>query len=189
MAGAAFRRLLRRPACSANVRRGSGAKTMLDILKTTMSPFRALVALALLAGCTGESGPAFEIVGGGFLFNYRLAEVTAGLVVVPRRAFPAGSALEMSFENPAGGAPIVVAKPVTPETTKVDFETPPLSGVKADRAYVVTVRLVDGQGKELARVDKNFRSQLDQSKLPKAPLTIGPGYAPNPQTAPDAGKP
>jgi hypothetical protein len=162
---------------------------MQNIFKTAMSPFGPLVALALLTGCSNESGPAFEIVGGGFLFNYRLAEVTAGLVVVPRRSFPAGSRVEMNFENPAGGAPIVVDKPVTAETAKVDFETPPLSGVKADRDYAVSVRLIDGQGKELARVDKKFRSQLDQSKLPKAPLTIGPGYAPNPQNAPDPGKP
>jgi hypothetical protein len=162
---------------------------MSSVFRKSLSPLRAIAALVLLAGCSGESGPAFEVVGGGFLFNYRLAEVTASMVVVPHRAFPAGSSVEMSFENPAGGAPIVVAKPVTPETTKLDFETPPLSGVKADRDYLVSLRLIDGQGKELERIDKKFRSQLDQSKLPKAPLTVGPGYTPNPQNAPDGGQP
>ena len=93
------------------------------------------------------------------------------------------------FENPAGGAPIVIAKPASPETKRLDFVTPPLSGVEADRDYAVSVRLIDGQGKELERIDKKFRSQLDQSRLPDAPLTIGPGYAPNPQNAPDAAKP
>jgi hypothetical protein len=159
-------------------------KRMFGMSRNAKSFLGALSALAFLAACTSEGAPAFEIVGGGFLFNYRLAEVTASMVVVPHRAFPAGSKVEMSFENPAGGAPIVIAKPVTPETTKLDFETPPLSGVKADRDYMVTLRLIDGQGKELERIDKKFRSQLDQSTLPKAPLTIGPGYTPNPQKAP-----
>jgi hypothetical protein len=163
---------------------------MLDIIfKTIMPPFRAFLALALLAGCTGESGPAFEVVGGGFVFNYRIAEVTAGLVVVPRREFPAGSSVEMTFEDPAGGPPIIVAKPAAPDIKRLDFVTPPLSGVKADRDYAVSVRLIDGEGKELERVDKKFRSQLDQTTLPEAPLTVGPGYAPNPQNAPGAGKP
>ena len=162
---------------------------ILGIFKTMMSPFRALVALALLAGCSGEPGPAFEIVGGGFIFNYRIAEVTAGLVVVPLREFPADSLVEMTFENPAGEAPIIVAKTASPKTKRLDFVTPPLSGVEADRDYAVSVRLIDGQGKEIERIDKKFRSQLDQSRLPDAPLTIGPGYAPNPQNAPDAAKP
>jgi len=162
---------------------------MLNLFRNAASRLGLFLALALVAGCSGEPGPAFEIVGGGFIFNYRLAEVTAGLVVVPLREFPVGSTVEMSFENPAGGAPIVIATPASPETKKLDFVTPPLSGVEADRNYAVSVRLIDGQGKELARIDKNFRSQLDQSVLPKAPLTIGPGYTPNPQIAPDAAKP
>jgi hypothetical protein len=162
---------------------------ILSTFEAKMSPFRALVALALLAGCSSEPGPAFEIVGGGFIFNYRIAEVTAGLVVVPLREFPADSSVEMTFENPAGGAPIVVAKPASPETKRLDFTTPPLSGVEADRDYTVTVRLIDEQGKEIERIDKKFRSQLDQSRLPDAPLTVGPGYAPNPQRAPDAAMP
>jgi hypothetical protein len=161
---------------------------MLNLFRNATSRLGLFLALALVAGCSGEPGPAFEIVGGGFIFNYRLAEATAGLVVVPRREFPAGSSVEMTFENPAGGAPIVIAHPASPETRQLDFVTPPLSGVKADRAYLVVVRLLDGQGKELARIEKNFRSQLDQSKLPAAPLTIGPGYTPNPQL-PEAGKP
>ena len=130
-------------------------------------------------------GPYIELRGGGFLFNYRIAEATAGLVVVPLRTLPEGSTIETSFENPAGGPPIVLSEKVSPKQTKFDFTTPPLTGIKADKDYAVTVRLVDADGKELQRIDKMFHSQLDQSVLPPKPLTIGPGYTPNPQLDPD----
>jgi hypothetical protein len=141
----------------------------------------ALCLALLLAGCSSEGGPAIEVAGGGFIFNYRIAEVTAGVVVVPLKPFPEGSSVEMTFENPAGGAPIVVAKKATPETPRIDLTTPPLTGVRDDRDYQVTVRLLDSGGKELEKVDKNFRSQVDQAKMPSAPLTVGPGYTRNPQ--------
>ena len=153
----------------------------------TPSWMRAILLLAVLtvAACSSEFGPYIELRGGGFLFNYRIAEATAGLVVVPLRTLPEGSAIETSFENPAGGPPIVLSEKVSPKQTKFDFTTPPLTGIKADKDYAVTVRLVDAGGKELQRIDKMFRSQLDQSVLPPKPLTIGPGYTRNPELAPD----
>lgn len=49
---------------------------------------------------------------GGFQFNYRIAEATGSLVVGSLRTLPANSIVEVNFENPAGGPPIVLRKPV-----------------------------------------------------------------------------
>ena len=70
---------------------------------------------------------------------------------------------------------------VSPNQTKFAFTTPPLTGIVADKDYKVTLRLLDADGKELEKIEKNFRSQLDQALLPEKPLTIGPGYTKNPE--------
>ena len=141
------------------------------------------LALASLAGCSSEDdkSPYLELRGGGFLFNYRIAEATGSLVVGPLRTLPANSVIEVNFENPAGGPAIVLCKPVDPDDSKFDFNTPPLTGIVKDKPYQVTIRLLDKDGKELQRIDKPFKSSLDQSILPEKPLVVGPVYTPNPE--------
>lgn len=139
----------------------------------------AAFALLVLASCSGDS-PYVVVSGGGILFNYRIAEATAGIVAEVARPLPSGGAIEASFENPAGGPPIVERKPVTEERRRFSFVTPPLTGIKADTDYKVVVRVLDADGAELQRVETRIHSDLDQSVLPKAPLTVGPGYARNP---------
>ena len=63
---------------------------------------------------------------------------------------------------------------------KLDFETEPLKGIVKDKDYPVTIRVVAKDGSELQKIEKVFRSDVDQSVLPSAPLTIGPGYTKNP---------
>lgn len=138
-----------------------------------------LGAAASLAACSGDS-PYVVVSGGGILFNYRIAEATAGIVAEVARALPEGGTVEASFENPAGGDPIVESKPVTEERRRFSFVTPPLTGIRADTDYKVVVRVLDADGTELQRVETKVHSDLDQSILPKAPLTLGPGYARNP---------
>ena len=138
--------------------------------------FAALVALA---ACSGDT-PYVVVSGGGILFNYRIAEATAGIVAEVARPLPEGGTVEASFEDPAGGPPIVDAKAVTDTRRRFSFNTPPLTGIKADTDYRVVVRVLDGDGKEVQRVETKVHSDLDQSILPKVPLTIGPGYAKNP---------
>jgi hypothetical protein len=138
-----------------------------------------LAATGLFAGCSDQNSTYMDVTGGGFIFNYRIAEAFAGLVVTPRRPLPDKATIEVTMENPAGGDPIVMRQePSRPG--KVDFITAPLQGIVADKEYAVTVRLVSADGAELQRIEKKFRSQLDQSVLPSAPLTVGPGYAKNP---------
>jgi hypothetical protein len=143
----------------------------------------ALAGAALLAACN-NGGKYMEVVGGGFLFNYRIAEATAGLVVMPTRELPEGASVEVTFENPAGGPPFIMKKDASKRKMQLDFTTPPLFGIVADKNYVVNIRLLAANGSEIERIDKNFHSQLNQSVLPPKPLTVGPGYTPNPELDP-----
>lgn len=139
----------------------------------------AALAAAFLAACSPEESapPAwFEVYGGGFIFNYRIAETTAGLVARPLAALPEGSRLEATFEDPAGGAPIVLIQRTSAAQQKYEFTTPALHGVVKDRPYEVAVRLVGSDGAELQKVGLTFTSNVDQSVMPAGPLVEGPGY-------------
>ena len=142
-------------------------------------PLLGLIALLALAGCSGDS-PYVVVSGGGIIFNYRIAEATAGIVAEVARPLPEGGTVEASFENPAGGAPIVESKPITGDRRRFSFITPPLTGIKANTDYQVVVRVLDADGTEVQKVETKVHSDLDQSVLPKVPLTVGPGYARNP---------
>ena len=147
-----------------------------------MTARRLVLAAALaaaLAACNQQPAAYIDVTGGGFIFNYRLAIAFAGIVVVPRAALPDKSRLEVTMENPAGG-PAVAMRQAPGAGGRIEFNTEPLAGIVADRPYAVTVRLLAENGTELQRIDKTFKSQLDQSALPPAALTIGPGYTPNP---------
>ena len=126
----------------------------------------------------GADGPALAVEGGGFVFNYRIAEASYGLVARVERPIPAGTRILTSFENPAGGAPISEEQVARDGMTKLILKSPPVEGVVAGRPYAVTVRLLTPAGEEIGRLDTSFTSNVDQSVLPKGPLTRGPGYHP-----------
>lgn len=143
-----------------------------------LSPALLLLAVLLAgAGCVDRSA-YLELAGGGFLFNYRNAEATWGIVLVPRRDPPPGAVIEVAFENPAGGDPIVLSRPAR-GGGRIEFQTPPLSGIQKGRPYRVVVLLRSAAGEELLRIEKDYVSDLDQSVLPERPLAIGPGYQKN----------
>jgi hypothetical protein len=155
------------------------------------SPFRArpiaslLLALAvgaIMAACDDASKPYVEIEGGGFIFNYRMAEAFYGVSLRPMRRLEVGTVLEAEFENPAGGKSYVVRETVDAARLSYMLRTPGLSGIEKDRPYRVEVRVrAPGDGRLLAKYERTFKSDLDQSMLPDKPLTIGPGYTPNPE--------
>jgi len=138
-----------------------------------------LAALLALSACSDDS-PYVMVSGGGIIFNYRIAEATAGIVAEVARPLPEGGFVEASFQNPAGGADIVESKPVSPDRRRFTFVTPPLTGIEADKDYRVVVRVLDADGSPVQTVETHVHSDLDQSILPKVPLTVGPGYARNP---------
>jgi len=139
----------------------------------------------LLAAC-GEEGPDkpyVEFAGGGFVFNYNIAEAYYGFVARALRRIPEGTVLEAEFENPDGGDPLVVRHTAIAGRAEYVFRTPGVQGVEADRAYQVELRILEsGTGKLLASYRKAFRSTADQAILPKVPTTIGPGYQLNPDS-------
>ena len=140
---------------------------------------RCALVILLLAGCGEDKGPEVAFVGGGFVFNYRQAEITYGFVARIKGEAPAGSVLEAIFEDPAGGPPIVLRQTVLPTRKSYKFETPPVTGVRSDRDYEVELRLLSpGAAEEavIARKARVYRSQLDADILPEQPLAVGPGY-------------
>lgn len=141
---------------------------------------RSLALVALVAGAAcNRSGEYLAIAGGGFIFNYRIAEATYGIALKPMRDLPDDSVITATFENPSGGEPFVMTKQGPFNPIRIAFQTPALEGVVAHHPYKAVVVLTDAAGKELQRIDKNFESDLDQSILPEHPLAIGPGYQPN----------
>ena len=148
---------------------------------------RLLVALAAslaLAGCEDATAPYVAFDGGGFIFNYRIAEAFYGVNLKPMRRLPAGGMIEVEFENPAGGAPFLVRETTDAARLVYSMRTPPVQGVAADRDYKVAVRVRDASGAVLATYATVVRSTLDQSVLPQQPLVVGPLYTRNPQSEP-----
>ena len=147
--------------------------------------WRAGLALLLLpfflAACESDDGPYLKISGGGFVFNYRVAEARLGLVAEALRPLPDGAVLVARLEDPAGGEPIVLDRRVGPATSKFVFDSPPLHGVEADRPYRLTLELSAG-GEVLQTLERDFSSNVSQAALPEKPLTVGPGYARNPES-------
>ncbi len=144
----------------------------------------SVIALGLLlAGCGDDSGePYLTVAGGGFIFNYRIAESYYGIVVKAERQLPKGSLLVAEFEDPAGGPPITLREPVIEGRLRYSFRSPPVRGIQKDVPYKVTVVLKESEaGKELERLERVYRSQVDQSIMPEKPLVLGPGYQINPE--------
>lgn len=137
----------------------------------------ALIASALMITACGESEDDIAFEGGGFIFNYRIAEAFYGVNVKPMRRLKAGTILEVSFENPAGGEPIIVRQTVGQPKLRYTFRTPALRGIQKDKKYTVVARLLSQTGEdELARITRTLKSDVDQSVLPARPLVVGPGY-------------
>ncbi len=160
-------------------------KSKLRLVLAAHATARAVaVALFLaLAACDdADKTPPIAVAGGSFIFNYRDAAATYGITLKLARAMPKGTVIEAEFENPAGGAPVRVRETVVDARRGYALETPPLSGVVADRDYLVVVRLRETVSeREIYRLEHRIRSGLDQSVLPDKPLTVGPGYTPNPE--------
>jgi hypothetical protein len=140
-----------------------------------------VVILMVLSGCDNPDAPAASLAGGGFVFNYRLAQAYYGVVVKTEKTLPQDAVIEGLFENPAGGDAVVVQVRANSNQRKYVLRTPPLQGVKKDVPYKVVVRILEKPGgEELQRLERTVKSDVDQSLLPQAPLVIGPGYTINP---------
>lgn len=157
-----------------------------------VSPARVVIAALAVVAVLAAVGwatrqdpkdkPLLAILGGGFMFNYRVAEVFYGFTAQVTKPLETGSVIEARFENPAGGADLVVRQRVSPMTDRYALRSPPVRGVEAKRPYHVAVRVLDRtESKELWTTTLDFTSQVGDDMVPDTPLVIGPGYTKNPQ--------
>jgi hypothetical protein len=135
----------------------------------------------LLAACNeSENGPYLEYAGGGFIFNYRNATAFYGFVARPLRDLPEGAVIEAQLELPGTDKPFIVQEKARSGQLQYSFKSPEIKGVAKDHHYKVVMRVLDPDGKELARYEHGFKSDIDQSTMPAKPLVVGPGYQTNP---------
>ncbi len=146
--------------------------------------FLVLVLLGVSA-CrdSGGEGEYFAVEGKIFVFNYREAKATYLINIVPVRPIEDELAAVASFENPAGGEPLVVRQKIWSKTAKTTIESPPLRCVVKDRPYRVSIRIEGSDGATRQTIETVMASTEDQSILPDLPLVVGSGYMPNPALA------
>ena len=139
--------------------------------------FLSLGALTLLAACRDDAAtPYLEFAGGGFIFNYRTADHYYGFVMRQKKPLPEGAKLEVHFEVP-GGSDEIVTQDARSGQLQYVFQTGNLRGIVKDHPYKAVLLVLDGKtGAEIARYEKTFQTEVDQSSLPRDPLVVGPGY-------------
>ncbi|TKT80422.1 hypothetical protein XW59_007035 [Aquamicrobium sp. LC103] len=141
-----------------------------------------LFAIGWMSRVDPETKPYLNILGGGFMFNYRIAEVYYGFTAVVERPLPTGSIIEARFEDPGGGADLIVRQRVGTDTERYSLRSPPVRGVEAGKPYHVAIRVFDREERQLLWTHGlDFKSQISDTVVPDKPLTVGPGYTPNPE--------
>ncbi|WEX09514.1 hypothetical protein [Chelativorans sp. AA-79] len=148
----------------------------------------ALCAVLFVAGWFSREDPSdkayLKIMGGGFMYNYRIADVYYGFTAQVVRPLASGSIIEASFEDPAGGPPHTVSERVSTMTDRYSLRSPSIRGVEAGKAYRVAIRVYDRKRKQLLwEAERSYKSQISDTIVPDAPLTVGPGYHRNPEAA------
>lgn len=155
--------------------------TVSRILAATATVLALLLAAGWLTREVPASKPYLKILGSGFIFNYRVADVYYGFTVLVQRPLPTGSIIEATFEDPAGGTGHVVRTRVGTDTARYSLRSPPVRGVEKDKPYKVAIRVLDREERAvLWRDSVSVRSQVGDAVVPDRPLTVGPGYARNP---------
>jgi hypothetical protein len=138
----------------------------------------SLLCTAAALGACRDSGKdaLFAISGKLFEFNYRLGIATYVITLNPLRPMADNEVAVVSFENPAGGDPIVINQKIWPKLPHITLTSPPLTCVVKDKPYAVSIRIEDDKGELLQKFETTLVSSLDQSVLPDRPLVVGPVY-------------
>jgi hypothetical protein len=146
-----------------------------------------MILLAVLGGSacreSGGEGEYFRIDGKIFVFNYRHARATYLVNLVPLKPIEDGQTAIASFEDPAGGEPMVVRQKIWPRMAKTTIESPPLRCVVKGRPYAISIAIEGPDGAVRQTLETTLASKDDQSILPDRPLVVGPLYTPNPELA------
>ena len=146
--------------------------------KSLLPVIGLLLAGAAVGACRDEGGKGeyFAISGKLFEFNYRLGIATYVITLNPLRPMGEGQVAVVSFQNPAGGDPIIVNQKIWPKLAHITLTSPPLTCVVKDKPYAVSIRIEDASGTLLQSFETTLTSSLDQSILPDRPLVVGPVY-------------
>lgn len=157
-------------------------RTFEKIVAAMIGLVLVLVAVGWMTREDPSEKPYLGIAGGGFIYNYREADVYYGFIANVLKPLPSGSWMIAEFEDPAGGPPLTVETRLHARSTRYGVHSPRVRGVKAGQPYHVSIRIYDyTRTKLIWSAEKKFTSQIDDSVVPKKPLTIGPGYFPNPE--------
>jgi hypothetical protein len=138
-----------------------------------------LAAAAVLAGCQREQQGPYELQGHIFVFNYRMAQASYMITLRRTAPVPEGTHFIAQFENPAGGAPVTVARRIFPAQERISIESPDVRCVRKDRPYATSVEILDRENRLMQRIKTTVTSTLDDTVLPQYPLVAGPAYEPN----------
>ncbi|KQV43378.1 MULTISPECIES: hypothetical protein [unclassified Rhizobium] len=149
-----------------------------------------LLGLLALSACQREtSDEPLQLSGKIFVFNYRLAYATYMVTLNKKEPVPEGSVVVATFENPAGGEPLLLERKVFTKQEKIVLESPDVTCVRKQKPYAVTIELKGPDGDLLQTVKTTVTSTLDQDVLPAKPLVIGPAYDKNPEVFKDGKAP
>ena len=158
-----------------------------------MNRLKSLLILPLLlasAACQRETGPdPLQLTGKMFIFNYRLAYATYMVTLTKTEPVPEGSTITAEFENPAGGAPILLTRKLFPKLDKVVLESPDVTCVRRAKPYRVAIRVEGPDGALLQSLETSVISNLDQDIMPAKALVVGPAYDKNPEVFRDGEAP
>ena len=158
-----------------------------------MNRLKSLLILPLLlasAACQRETGPdPLQLTGKMFIFNYRLAYATYMVTLTKTEPVPEGSTITAEFENPAGGAPILLTRKLFQKLDKVVLESPDVTCVRRAKSYKVAIRVEGPDGALLQSLETSVISNLDQDVMPAKALVVGPAYDKNPEVFRDGEAP
>ena len=158
-----------------------------------MNRLKSLLILPLLlasAACQRETGPdPLQLTGKMFIFNYRLAYATYMVTLTKTEPVPEGSTITAEFENPSGGAPILLTRKLFQKLDKVVLESPDVTCVRRAKPYKVAIRVEGPDGALLQSLETSLISNLDQDIMPAKALVVGPAYDKNPEVFRDGEAP
>ncbi len=147
-----------------------------------------LLAVLLLLREDPADRPYLKILGGSFIFNYRVADIYMGFTAVPEKPIPVGTMLVVTFENPSGGAPFVVIRQIGLPDRSISVRSPSMRGVRAQVPYKVSLELrKTGTGEPFWNHAFTISSNIDDDVVPDEPMVIGPGYHRPPPKPDEAG--
>lgn len=150
----------------------------------------SLATMMALTGCQrGDESEPLKLKGKLFIFNYRVSKATYNLAFDFQGKIPDGSAVDVTFENPAGGEPLKISQKIFPFWENMALESPPLRCVVKDKPYKVNIVLNGPDGRKIQTIDTTVISSLDETILPKNSIVVGPAYDPNPKVFVKGGVP